>query len=425
MRPFPPLPSPLPGPLVVAPTVAPALQTSTGSPLPGPLVVAPTVTPALQTSTGSPSSPGAQRAPVATPSSPDDQRAPVATSVQASPSSGSWRDTIAARRHRGQLTHHPHVLQDGVISPPIDLLRAGAKTWSNALFSSHVAVTEILELGPWHVGDQPMFLRQWQPGMGLDKSSVEVIPIWAQFHGLPLEYWTLEGLSHLASGIGKPICLDSQTAAMDRIGYAKICIEVPKAAVLPDKVCIRRLAADGELVCASIPVTYPWKPSADRTQWVPTGRRFSSGWSEDLDSPLPLSAPAQVCQGATEDGLSVAVARDSPGRPSNVIDCGPPVGNSSSPCAMPMDTSPGRPSNVIDCGPPVGNSSSPCVMPMNPCSVDHMDRAVECSVVYRDLPCSSGFFPDAMVLDLFPRTPTSLVRVQLLKRQPERRSLRG
>ncbi|KAJ8752361.1 hypothetical protein K2173_003997 [Erythroxylum novogranatense] len=97
------------------------------------------------------------------------------------------------------------------------------------------------------------------------------------------------------------------------------------AAVLSDKVSIRHLATGGELVCASIPVTYPWKSCADRKQWVPTGRRFSSSWSEDLalDSTKPSSAPEQVCQGAQEDVPSVALVGGSLGHPSTAVDCGP------------------------------------------------------------------------------------------------------
>ncbi|KAJ8759103.1 hypothetical protein K2173_004109 [Erythroxylum novogranatense] len=127
------------------------------------------------------------------------------------------------------------------------------------------------------------------------------------------QYWTLEGLSHLASGIGKPICLDSQTAAMDRIGYAKICIKVANNVVLPDKVTIRRLDAASELICASIPLSYPWKPQAANKKWIPTGRKFSTGWSDDLaggsiqsteQHTQPSTGPVRDCE--LEDGLATA-----------------------------------------------------------------------------------------------------------------------
>ncbi|KAJ8775216.1 hypothetical protein K2173_020220 [Erythroxylum novogranatense] len=119
--------------------------------------------------------------------------------------------------------------------------------------------------------------------MGVDRGAIEAIPLWVQFHDLPMEYWTVDGLSHLASGIGKQLCMDSHTAAMDRIGYAKICIEVPKDFVLPDSLSIKRLDENGEILCDNIAVSYPWKPKAVGRKWVATGRVFKTGWFDDLD----------------------------------------------------------------------------------------------------------------------------------------------
>ncbi|KAJ8760100.1 hypothetical protein K2173_010956 [Erythroxylum novogranatense] len=148
-----------------------------------------------------------------------------------------------------------------------------------------------------------------------------------------------------------------------------------------NEVSIRRLAAVGDLLCASIPVTYPWKPCAIRKQWVPTGRRFLSGWSMDLDMETiqPLTAPEQVHQCETEDGTSVALGGDGPSLPSNIVDCDSPAGCSSQPpCAEKLDTR----------------------------SVEHLHRAAECSVgipppdIHRDLSCSSGLFPEAADSDM-------------------------
>ncbi|KAJ8755177.1 hypothetical protein K2173_018975 [Erythroxylum novogranatense] len=95
---------------------------------------------------------------------------------------------------------------------------------------------------------------------------------------------------------------------MDRIGYAKICIEVANNVVLLDKVTIRRLDADGELICDSIPLSYPWKPQATSKKWIPTGR-----WSDDLARGSIQSAeqltqhstgPVRDCE--LEDGLAMA-----------------------------------------------------------------------------------------------------------------------
>ncbi|KAJ8768653.1 hypothetical protein K2173_023557 [Erythroxylum novogranatense] len=40
--------------------------------------------------------------------------------------------------------------------------------------------------------------------------------------GMGQEFWITKGLSFLASSLGKPLYMDSQTATMERIYYAKV-----------------------------------------------------------------------------------------------------------------------------------------------------------------------------------------------------------
>lgn len=55
------------------------------------------------------------------------------------------------------------------------------------------------------------------------------IPLWVRLYGVPLEYWTAQGLSHLASAVGRPLYTDKMTASRRRIGYARVCVEVDAA----------------------------------------------------------------------------------------------------------------------------------------------------------------------------------------------------
>ena len=41
--------------------------------------------------------------------------------------------------------------------------------------------------------------------MSFEKAQMTRIPIWAQFYNAPLEYWTVIGVSYIASSIGKPL----------------------------------------------------------------------------------------------------------------------------------------------------------------------------------------------------------------------------
>ena len=87
------------------------------------------------------------------------------------------------------------------------------------------------------------------------------MPIWAHIHNLPLEYWTTDGLSYIASAIGKPIYVDCMTAACRRISYARICIEVSAEDELLKTL---EIGSDdttyGEPEKVSLKVEYPWTP---------------------------------------------------------------------------------------------------------------------------------------------------------------------
>lgn len=81
------------------------------------------------------------------------------------------------------------------------------------------------------------------------------IPTWVKIHKLPLECWTEEGFSRVASTIGKPLYVDIATAKQQRIDYARVCIEISAKADLPKNIHI----TDG---CHSVKVgvEYQWLP---------------------------------------------------------------------------------------------------------------------------------------------------------------------
>lgn len=58
------------------------------------------------------------------------------------------------------------------------------------------------------------------------------LPLWIRLYNVPLQYWTAECLSYLASAIGKPLYADEMTESSKRISYAKICVEVDVKSVL-------------------------------------------------------------------------------------------------------------------------------------------------------------------------------------------------
>ncbi|KAL4382983.1 hypothetical protein GQ457_15G027950 [Hibiscus cannabinus] len=59
------------------------------------------------------------------------------------------------------------------------------------------------------------------------------IPIWVHFSGIPPELFSRKGLSYIASAIGSPLYMDSVTASMKRLVYAKVCVEISIDSSIP------------------------------------------------------------------------------------------------------------------------------------------------------------------------------------------------
>ncbi|KAL0294680.1 UNVERIFIED_CONTAM: hypothetical protein Scaly_3117700, partial [Sesamum calycinum] len=70
---------------------------------------------------------------------------------------------------------------------------------------------DVIEGGPWLFQGQPIVLQAWEQGMSLRRQKHNQIPVWVRLKHLPMEYWTDEGLSTVASGIGTPLYSDGIT----------------------------------------------------------------------------------------------------------------------------------------------------------------------------------------------------------------------
>lgn len=85
---------------------------------------------------------------------------------------------------------------------------------------------QVLENGPWYVGEQPLVLQRWANNIYLQKDDLKTVPIWVKFPNLMLSCRTVNGMSKLASCIGNPICMDEQTANGKRLAFAKVLVEI-------------------------------------------------------------------------------------------------------------------------------------------------------------------------------------------------------
>lgn len=78
-------------------------------------------------------------------------------------------------------------------------------------FGDPATLSWVLERGPWFIACMPLLLQKWKTGLVLEKLTLDKFPLWVVLRGIPLELFTPEGLSCIASAIGTPLCLDKAT----------------------------------------------------------------------------------------------------------------------------------------------------------------------------------------------------------------------
>ncbi|KAL0287136.1 UNVERIFIED_CONTAM: hypothetical protein Sradi_7131000 [Sesamum radiatum] len=166
-------------------------------------------------------------------------------------------DKIAADFHNSTqkiLSYVSPTVQNGeiVVRPSLEMIRNGSRRWSSTAvgyflgkkpyfhhvrdfarsvwpivrdvtttsngffffqFSTTATMEEVIEGGPWLFHGQPIILQKWEPGMVLRKLQHTQVPVWIKLRHLPVELWTTEGLSIVASGIGKPLYPDGGESA--------------------------------------------------------------------------------------------------------------------------------------------------------------------------------------------------------------------
>ena len=60
------------------------------------------------------------------------------------------------------------------------------------------------------------------------------MPVWVTFPNLDISFWSINGLSKVASTIGQPLFADICTTFKERIAYARMLIEVDVSTKLPE-----------------------------------------------------------------------------------------------------------------------------------------------------------------------------------------------
>ncbi|GKA02783.1 zinc knuckle CX2CX4HX4C containing protein, partial [Tanacetum coccineum] len=131
---------------------------------------------------------------------------------------------------------------------------------------SRAGLEAVLEGGPWLIHNSLIILKKWSMDTKLLKDDLTRILIWVKLHDAPLQVFEEDGISLIATFIGKPVMLDSYTSAIcndswGRSIFARCLIEVNSEADLVDVVTISipSLTRDG-FTKETIRVEYEWRP---------------------------------------------------------------------------------------------------------------------------------------------------------------------
>ncbi|GJX17729.1 RNA-directed DNA polymerase, eukaryota, reverse transcriptase zinc-binding domain protein [Tanacetum coccineum] len=117
-----------------------------------------------------------------------------------------------------------------------ELVREGSEKWKNIVCGYFVGGSmHVYEMkynlrrmwGKYGIGD----IMKWDPDMTVFKANPSKILVWIKLFNVPLEAWSIKGISTISSRLGKPIMMDQVTSNMcnkgtGRLGYARVLVEI-------------------------------------------------------------------------------------------------------------------------------------------------------------------------------------------------------
>ncbi|KAK4380901.1 hypothetical protein Sango_3019200 [Sesamum angolense] len=177
-------------------------------------------------------------------------------------------DKIAAafnNSSRKTLNFIPPSVQNGevIVRPSIDMIHAGSKRWNTTILGKSHTSTTLMNLCVLS-GRVCVMLKQRR--MDSSFSNLKLSRPWRRSPGvdqtstLPVELWTTEGLSTVASGIGRPLYPDAITRACTRLDFTRVCVMLNVSSKLPKHVVIMMPnELGGESPC-KVDVEYEWLP---------------------------------------------------------------------------------------------------------------------------------------------------------------------
>lgn len=222
------------------------------------------------------------------------------------PKEKSWSSVVSQGSGKTNLAlsfFPPSVVNGKVlINPPIDFLQKGNSLWASSLvgyflhsklpykvvepiamriwgslgltkvylhakgyyifkFNSFKERDNVLARGPWHFASRPIVLQPWKEGGDFFKADCTKMPLWVKLSNIPFSYLSAEGISLIASGIGKPLFADEMTSSLEPLNFARICIEMSADSTFPDSINANIFDEEYKVLkCIAVDVEYQNRP---------------------------------------------------------------------------------------------------------------------------------------------------------------------
>ncbi|XP_023758261.1 uncharacterized protein LOC111906722 [Lactuca sativa] len=107
-------------------------------------------------------------------------------------------------------------------------------------------------------------LEKWDPNIFIEKPTHDRVPVCVNIFGIPLQLFNKDGLSLIASKLGKPLEVDSYSSTMceqatGRVVYARILIEMSANEAWANDIKIKPITAK-VATSTTLKVEYSWLP---------------------------------------------------------------------------------------------------------------------------------------------------------------------
>ncbi|GJW21379.1 zinc knuckle CX2CX4HX4C containing protein [Tanacetum coccineum] len=88
-------------------------------------------------------------------------------------------------------------------------------------FDTRVSLEAVLEGGFWLIHKSPVILKKWSMDTRLLKEELTRIPVWVKLHDVPIQVFEEDGISLIATFIGKPVMLNSYTSSICKDSWGR------------------------------------------------------------------------------------------------------------------------------------------------------------------------------------------------------------